>query len=101
MDEEEEKKVQPEVLHKTQRSSEWAFSAYYLRNTLNQRIGSCGILELSVTFQNNTVHTLHFKTRERIERLNDMVTVTRIVALWDHLSLFLGVRSRPFASEIW
>jgi hypothetical protein len=63
--------------------------------------GPCGTLELSVTFQNNTVHMLHFKTQERIERLNDMVTVTRIVALWGYLSLFLGEKSRPFASEIW
>lgn len=56
----------------------------------------CGILELSVTLQNNTVHRLHFKKKERIERLNGMVTVTQIVALspdWPlgcYLSLFLG-----------
>lgn len=95
------KESTPTVLHKMQGSSKWALGAYYLRNTLNQRIGPCGILELSVTFQNNTVHTLHFKIWERIERLNDMITVTRIVALWGYLSLFIGEKSRPFASEIW
>lgn len=76
--------------------SKWVLGAYYLQNTLNQRIGLCGILELNVTLQNNTVHGLHFKNKERIERLNDVVTVTQIVALspdwplWCYLSLFLG-----------
>lgn len=71
----------PRVLHKMQWNSKWVLGAYYLQNTLNQRIGLCGILELSVTLQNNTVHRLHFKKKERIERLNDTVTVTQTVAL--------------------
>lgn len=44
----------------------------------------------------NIVHRLHFKNKERIERLNDMIVVTQIVVLssdWPpccYLSLFLG-----------
>lgn len=62
-------------------NSKWVLGAYYLQNTLNQRTGLCGILELSVALQNSTVHRLRSKKEERIERLNVMVTGTQIVAL--------------------
>lgn len=39
----------------------------------------------------NTVHRLHVQNKERIERLNDMVMVTQIVALSTRLAIRLLV----------